>query len=163
MSFGKDFDCCILLLEALVDPEQTFYRDGLRFSCTRCNKCCRHESGYVFLSDRDIEQLRQRFSMNRQDFLDRYTQLVDLGLDKRISLTEQENFDCVFWAHGGCSVYEDRPLQCRAFPFWPQNLSSEEAWEETASECPGIHLGKRHSFETIQEWLERRRRDGFAN
>ena len=146
-----------------MESQEVFYREGLRFSCTRCSKCCRHESGYVFLSETDIERLRKRFELSRREFLDRYTSRVDLGLAVRLSLKEQPNFDCIFWAHGGCSVYEDRPLQCRAFPFWPQNLQSAEAWEETAKECPGIHVGTRHSYETIEEWLHRRESEPFTS
>ncbi|HUX21603.1 MAG TPA: YkgJ family cysteine cluster protein, partial [Spirochaetia bacterium] len=34
-----------------------FYQDGLRFECTRCDACCRHEPGYVFLSQTDLRRL----------------------------------------------------------------------------------------------------------
>jgi len=98
----------------------------------------------------------------RETFLKKYTKEVDLGLVKRVSLIEQEHFDCIFWVKGGCSIYEHRPLQCQSFPFWPQNLDNPGAWEETAQECPGIHLGPIHSKEVIDIWLSRRKAEPFV-
>ena len=34
-----------------------FYDDGLQFECARCSYCCRHEPGYVFLSDNDLDAM----------------------------------------------------------------------------------------------------------
>jgi Fe-S-cluster containining protein len=144
-----------------MEANDPFYRPGLRFFCTRCNKCCRHESGYVFLSEKDITRLSRGLSLSVDEFLGTYTKKIHFGFTSRVSLLEQKNFDCIFWKDGGCSVYEHRPLQCRAFPFWPQNLDSEESWEETASECPGVHLGPRHGYETILDWLDQRKKEPF--
>ena len=101
----------------------SFYSDGLRFSCTECSLCCRFDSGYVFLSRIEIDRLAERFSLTAQSFIDQYCRVVDMGFASRVTLREQKNLDCVFWKHGGCSVYEDRPLQCRSFPFWPAHLA----------------------------------------
>ncbi len=65
--------------------------------------------------------------------------------------------DCVFWVDGACSVYEDRPLQCRSFPFWAPYLGSREDWDALESRCPGVNVGELHSVETIEEWLASRR------
>jgi Fe-S-cluster containining protein len=139
-----------------------WYQKGLNFTCTRCSRCCRHDSGYVFLSETDISALASHFSLDRQAFIKRYCTSVDLGLAKRISLIEQENFDCVFWKDGGCSVYDARPLQCRAYPFWPQILDSPASWQDVRHECPGIDVGTWHSPETIESWLIARRREPFS-
>ncbi|DAC36795.1 MAG TPA: YkgJ family cysteine cluster protein, partial [Candidatus Poseidoniaceae archaeon] len=37
-----------------------------------------------------------------------------------------------------CSVYEDRPQQCAAFPWWSENLRSMRAWRKIRRTCPGI-------------------------
>ncbi len=132
---------------------------GLRFTCTRCSNCCRHESGYVFLSEEDISRFSEGLSLDRRSFLDAYCKQVDLGLVRRISLKEQENFDCVFFIDGRCSVYPIRPLQCRSYPFWPSVVASREAWDAESSHCPGINIGRRHSNETVLDWLIRRREE----
>ena len=43
-----------------------------------------------------------------------------------------------------CSVYEVRPLQCRTWPFWPENLWSKKTWDHAAKRCHGMNAGHRH-------------------
>ena len=145
------------------DSAKPWFADGLRFTCTRCSRCCRHETGYVFLSEKDIQRFSSYFSLNRNDFIEKYCIRVNFGFSERISLKEQENFDCVFWKHGICSVYEARPLQCRAYPFWPQHLDSAESWNSLEKECPGINIGKRHSSADVYEWLNKRKNEPFTS
>jgi hypothetical protein len=136
-----------------------FYRDGLRFSCTRCNLCCRFDSGYVWLSRIDLAQLAEGMHLPVSEVVDRYCRIVDIGGFKQLSLREQENNDCVFWRGGGCSVYGHRPLQCRSFPFWQHQLADRRTWERVAESCPGVDIGRRYSREEIDRWLEMRRRE----
>ena len=64
----------------------------------------------------------------------------------RKSLVEYENGDCVFFdgQSRGCTVYEDRPRQCRTWPFWESNIRNEAAWKDTCESCPGSGKGKSH-------------------
>jgi Fe-S-cluster containining protein len=56
----------------------------------------------------------------------------------------------VFWDdRQGCQVYEDRPLQCRTYPFWRANVHSAENWQAEARACPGIGEGPLHSAEEV--------------
>ena len=82
--------------------------------------------------------------------------MVHFGGISQVSLTEQTNYDCVFWADGGCTVYPARPLQCRSFPFWEDNIASQNAWEAAAADCPGIGRGPVHTFAEIDYWRGRR-------
>ncbi|MDR1787246.1 MAG: YkgJ family cysteine cluster protein [Treponema sp.] len=123
---------------------------GLRFTCKRCSDCCRHESGYVFLSQDDVRRLARCLRMTDEAFLAAYCRKVDGA--SRLSLKEKADFDCVLW-NDGCTVYEARPLQCRAFPFWPRNLVSREAWRAAASSCPGVDSGALHPAAEIDAWL----------
>ena len=137
--------------------ESTIYEGGLRFECTRCNRCCRHETGYVFMSERDIERLCRGLSLGREAFVGRYCRNVQLGPTSWLSLLETDDFDCIFWKDGGCSVYEHRPLQCRSYPFWQANLESDETWQDTATQCEGVGRGRVHSKKEIDAWLLARR------
>jgi len=142
-------------------PRRPFYAQGLRFSCTRCSACCRHESGFVFLSESDAARLGAALNMGYGEFTGAYCRWVpsENGLE-RLSLKEKSNYDCIFWGEGkGCSVYEARPLQCRAFPFWPSVLSSEESWEVTASGCPGMGCGPVFSADSMEKWLDLRQNE----
>jgi uncharacterized protein len=40
-----------------------------------------------------------------------------------------------------CSMYEERPAQCRTWPFWDSNLRSKAHWERAKRICPGMDRG----------------------
>ncbi len=127
----------------------SWYRDGLCFTCTRCGNCCRGFPGTVRVDDAEIAALAARLELQVQEFRDRYTRVMPEGF---VSLTEKPDYDCVFWDRDhGCLVYEQRPTQCRTWPFWRGNLVSPEAWEEQAQGCPGMNSGRLHGLDEIED------------
>jgi Fe-S-cluster containining protein len=136
--------------------ENSFYAKGLRFSCKHCSSCCRYESGYVFLSEKDASLLVDALDIKFTEFSRTFCRWVPgVNGKRKLSLREKSNMDCIFWSSekGGCSVYEARPLQCKAFPFWASILCDEETWKSTSKNCPGIDNGTLHSSESIENWL----------
>jgi Fe-S-cluster containining protein len=113
----------------------------------------------VFLSEIDLEALYTAFHTSRKDFIRTYCREVPISGHKRLSLQEKANFDCIFWKEGGCIVYENRPLQCRSYPFWKSHLGSRDQWEELKAFCPGIDTGSTHDRAKIEEWLDQRDRE----
>lgn len=136
--------------------DRPFYAAGLKFECTQCHDCCRHDPGYVFLSRFDLERLAQHKGLSPGQFIESFCRWVDLGDGEVLSLVEKKNYDCIFWDQG-CTVYSGRPLQCRAYPFWKGPLASPQAWDFESRACPGIGRGKLHSREDIEAWLQARR------
>ncbi len=134
-----------------------FYKDGLRFSCTRCSLCCRFDSGFVWLSRADLSRLASGLNISVRETISRYCRTVDIGGFKQLSLREQENKDCIFWLNGACSVYGSRPLQCESYPFWAHQLADRETWSETAGSCPGVGLGRLYHAREIESIVENRR------
>ncbi|MCL2271066.1 MAG: YkgJ family cysteine cluster protein [Treponema sp.] len=133
--------------------DQPFYAAGLRFSCKRCSSCCRHESGFVYLSENDLSRLANEFKMEYTAFIAAWCRWVSFDRGgERLSLKEKSNFDCIFW-NAGCEVYHARPLQCRAFPFWENVVSSPNAWEDAGCGCPGINAGELHDSREITGFL----------
>ena len=117
-------------------PEEPWYKDGLKFKCTGCGKCCTGSPGYVWLSPEDISTLAKELDLDEKTFLQRYTRT----LEGRISLLEDlNNYDCIFLKNNRCTVYQARPKQCRLFPWWPSILSSPKAWNAVSEECEGIN------------------------
>ena len=114
--------------------EATWYADGLRFACTGCGRCCTGTSGYVWVSREEIVRLAERFELSLDEFGRRFLRRVG----SRYALVDRAEGRCAFLIGKTCSVYEDRPAQCRAFPWWPVNLSSQEAWQLAAETCEGI-------------------------
>lgn len=129
-----------------IDP---WYKDGLRFECTRCGNCCGGGPGTVRVSEEEIAALAKRLGLNESEFRERYARVIRMGI---VSLKEKPDYDCIFHdKKRGCTVYEDRPKQCRAWPFWRANVRSPENWNEEAKECPGMNHGPLHD----REWIER--------
>jgi Fe-S-cluster containining protein len=111
----------------------------------------------VFLSEKDGTTLAAALQIAYTEFVEIYCRWVPAGSSgglrkERLSLKEKANNDCIFWDRG-CGVYNSRPLQCRAFPFWPSNLSSEERWKAAAAFCPGMDTGTLHGPEYIESLL----------
>lgn len=143
--------------------EPVFYENGLKFECTRCNDCCRHDPGYVFLSAADINRLCDGLGLSIAELTVKYLREISIGGFKRVSLTEKENFDCIFWEKGGCLVYAHRPLQCKTYPFWPSSLAGKDSWESTARSCPGIGKGRKYSRREIEHLLDLRKKEPFIS
>ena len=124
-----------------------WYAEGLRFRCTQCGKCCTGEPGTVLVSDEEIRTLARRVELEEQQFRTAFTRQIPSG---KVILRELSNGDCVFWKAGqGCTVYEDRPRQCKTWPFWSSNLTTPEAWNEASRDCPGMDQGEAHAADAI--------------
>ena len=119
-----------------MDQLEPWFKEGLRFKCTGCGKCCSGSPGYVFLSERDISTLAAHFKLPENDFLKKYTRLVD---GQAALLDRPGSEDCLFLKDNQCSVYEKRPLQCQTFPWWIHHLRDPKDWEEAAERCEGIN------------------------
>ena len=127
---------------------QPWYKDGLRFKCTACGDCCTGAPGYVWVNQEEIRALALRLGYEVAQFEAKYVRKVGI----RKSLVEFGNGDCVFFdgSTRKCKVYEDRPRQCRTWPFWDSNVQSPETWSQTCEVCPGSGRGKLYQLEAIE-------------
>jgi Fe-S-cluster containining protein len=116
--------------------EETWYKEGLRFECTGCGKCCTGSPGVVWVSEEEIGAMSAFLKISNEQFIQKYTRVIG----ERLSLLESsKTYDCVFLRDKKCAVYGARPTQCRTFPWWPQNLESKESWESVKATCEGIN------------------------
>ena len=130
---------------------QPWYGDGLRFECTRCGNCCTGSPGTVLVNDEEIAALAVRLELGDEEFRSRYTRVL---YDGTVSLQEKPDYDCVFYSRSeGCLVYEDRPRQCRTWPFWGSNLETSASWAREATGCPGMNRGRLYTLEEIEETI----------
>ena len=129
---------------------EPWYKDGLRFSCTRCGHCCTGAPGFVWVDDAEIDAIAAFLGEDRAEL----TALRTRQLPRGRSLRERANGDCVFYdAEAGCTIYPVRPRQCRTWPFWESNVVTPDAWEETCAICPGSGQGELIPAEEITRRL----------
>lgn len=120
--------------------EKPWFEKGLRFQCTGCGDCCTGAPGFVWVNREEIAALARRLRLEIAEFERRYVRKVGI----RKSLIEYANGDCVLFDPNTrkCTVYEDRPRQCRTWPFWESNVTTQESWKQTCDVCPGSGKGK---------------------
>jgi Fe-S-cluster containining protein len=100
----------------------------------------------VWVSREEIRQIAEFRHENVREFSSRFVRRVH----DRYSLVEKPGGDCIFWdKQAGCTVYPARPVQCRTWPFWPENVKSPDAWEHVCQVCPGSGHGRVYSVEEI--------------
>ncbi len=129
------------------DEKSPWYRDGLPFTCTQCGACCTGAPGFVWVDDDEISQLATFRGESVEEFGKRFLRRVG----NRISLIERPNGDCIFWDwQKGCTVYDARPVQCRTWPFWPDNIATPEDWDQIVAICPGSGQGQVFTVEEIE-------------
>jgi len=136
---------------ARIDSE--IYRDGIRFSCQCSGKCCRFRGGYdkVYVSLEERRILARMLGVSTSSFTRRYCVPAEGGRSLRA-----RDGGCVFLDKGLCSVYEARPLQCRTWPFWPENMT-RRTWREVSDFCPGVGQGPLIPAATIRSRLAAQR------
>lgn len=132
---------------------QPWYHEGLRFTCTQCGDCCTGAPGYVWVSEEEIAKLAERLNLDVPTFERRYVRQAG----RRKSLIEYNGGDCCFLVDRKCAVYEDRPIQCKTWPFWESNLRSRAAWNRTCEVCPGAGQGELVPLEQIEFQKNQRR------
>jgi Fe-S-cluster containining protein len=135
-----------------------WYSAGLRFQCQPdCGACCtdHDDCTVVYLSGGDAQHLARHLGCSDEEFRSRYSELDDGD-----PVLKMDGPDCPFLDGPRCTVYPARPVQCRTFPFWRENLASRARWKRLGCFCPGIDVGERHDSESIREHLAARESDG---
>ncbi len=134
-----------------------WYAAGLRFECTQCGNCCTGPPGYVWFTEEEGRAMAAAMDLSEEDFLEQYARRVR----RRWTLKEidaKDGYDCIFLDRVSepgkalCGVYDARPSQCRSWPFWPEMLESERAWElaRRTTPCPGMNTGPLIRIEDIR-------------
>ena len=108
-------------------------------TCDTCRgECCRGLRGYVWVSMEELEKMASTRKMDVTLFSMQYVRQAQGRLSLQERVINGEHFCCFFdliACH--CAIYQDRPKQCRTFPFWNQ---FKEDPQELFDECPGVSL-----------------------
>ena len=96
-------------------------------------------------------------SISDEQFHSKYVRTV-AGKPSLREVKTEHGFDCIFLDRTTrpgvalCRVYKARPTQCRTWPFWPELLHSQRAWESAKhnTPCPGMSRGDIVPIEQIR-------------
>jgi Fe-S-cluster containining protein len=100
---------------------------------------------------KEIELIAEHLELSTEELRRRYLRRVGV----RTSIIEHSvTKDCIFLRKTPdgkqCTIYAVRPNQCRTWPFWPENLSSPNAWNTAALRCLGMNRGRQYSGDEIR-------------
>lgn len=112
-------------------------------ACQECGgKCCIGESGYIFASLKELEEVAKFLKLDFNAFLAKYVKKVGYKFSF-IEKTYNNGFACIFFDEDKkqCQIYEVRPRQCRDFPFWKIFLEKEQL-DYLKKECIGVKFKK---------------------
>jgi len=133
-------------------PAREWFDDEpVRFECTLCGACCTGPSGFILFNRQEGERIATRLGISYAEFHSRYTHDTPAGRSFReIQFSKPDGsvqHDCIFLDRTSvpdklvCSLYEDRPTQCRTFPFWPEHMGSPRSWRLLGKSCEGVGSG----------------------
>lgn len=135
----------------MADP---FWENGIRFECQGSGKCCtsRGSYGYVYLNLADRKRMAKHLKLDLATFTQKHCEM-----DEGHYFLKDPSKDCRFLEGKRCGVYEGRPMQCRTWPFWPENMNAKTWTQEIATFCPGIGKGPVVSATEIRKQLSQRK------
>ncbi|MEW6584610.1 MAG: YkgJ family cysteine cluster protein [Nitrospirota bacterium] len=117
-----------------VEPTQLTRGSRFKFRCHKGVKCftrCCSEIN-ILLTPYDIVRMKKRLGMTSDEFLDKYT-IMDVEEKTshpfvRLRMLDSEKKPCPFVTPDGCTIYEDRPANCRYYPIGQASMrkSTEE-------------------------------------
>ena len=115
-----------------------WWAEGVRFTCQPdCGRCCDEPGGIVYLSRNDVERLAQHANLTVPEYLKKDCTTT---LDGRYVLrSNQSDGICIYLDENKqCTIYEVRSQQCKAFPWWAENLRRQRSWKQVKASCPGL-------------------------
>ena len=112
-----------------------YYPADARWSCTDCGDCCgdvNDKTRMILLLPEDIERIEETGATG-------FYEDWDGGSFTGIMCKNEGK--CIFYTGEGCSIYDNRALLCRMYPFW---LEKQDAYFMFGidHECPGANSGK---------------------
>src|SRR5258706_11693844 len=104
--------------------------------CTTCANCCK--TVRPTFAEEDIQRLARRLGIQRQQLINDYLEPNEPGED---NAWQTRTTPCPFLKDNRCSVYEDRPADCRGYPYLdePDFVFRTVAMIERTFTCPIVY------------------------
>lgn len=111
-----------------VEPTKQSKNTKFKFKCHKgiqCfTKCCSKIN--IMLTPYDVIRIKKRLGLSSEEFLERYT-VMDIEKKNShpfavLKMMDDEEKKCPFVTDEGCSIYTDRPANCRYYPVGQASL-----------------------------------------
>jgi len=114
-----------------VEPTKLTLESGFKFMChkeVKCfTKCCSNIN--ILLTPYDVVRMKKRLGMFSEEFLDKYTYMEIDDKSKqplvRLKMQDDNEKKCPFVSAEGCTIYTDRPANCRYYPVGQGTMRKE--------------------------------------
>ncbi len=114
---------------------------NLRWQCTRCHTCCgdtKQHTRHVRMLDSEVKNISSLTGLNLQSFCVK----IDNTGPYRFEMLKQTSGDCMFLKEDSCTIYNQRPLTCKFYPFYLEEHSTGNiVFNLTSEKCPGLGRG----------------------
>jgi Fe-S-cluster containining protein len=142
-----------------VDHVKLSLKSKFRFKCHKgisCfTKCCSNID--IMLTPYDIVALKKRLGVTSEEFLEKYTYTQPDGKANfpipYLRMRDDKEKSCPFVSAEGCTIYEDRPANCRYYPVG-QGTLKKSVDEKVVDEEFFFFVKEDHckGFEESDEW-----------
>jgi Fe-S-cluster containining protein len=115
---------------------ETTRRVWAGIDCTTCAHCCRELT--PTFSEEEVDRVAHRLGMQRQEFIQAYLKRSD---DDSDNPWQTRSTPCPFLKDNLCSIYEDRPDDCSAYPYLykPSFATRTLGMVERTFTCPIVY------------------------
>jgi Fe-S-cluster containining protein len=106
--------------------------------CKECGgKCCIGDSGFIWVSPKEIEDISSHLKMEINLFKATYLNKIKYKFSLKEIELDKSNFACIFFDQKDlkCTIYNHRPNQCKTFPFWSYYKDNLNLLQD---ECIGV-------------------------
>jgi Fe-S-cluster containining protein len=113
-----------------------YYPTNIGWNCTECGACCGDvdkKTRMILLLPSDIKRIKDT---KKKNFYQEWSEGKFIGL-----MSKNENGMCIFHNIAGCSIYEQRTLLCRMYPFWLEKKDASFVFG-ISHDCPGTNKEK---------------------
>jgi Fe-S-cluster containining protein len=96
----------------------------------------------VYFTRSELGRMAEHLGLSKARFRRRFGATWD-SASEQFLVEAKQGRGCPLLTESGkderyCRVHEVKPVQCAAFPFWPELLDSASEWAEAKAYCPGI-------------------------
>jgi Fe-S-cluster containining protein len=121
-----------------IDKTVTQLTDNIwkRTDCGQCANCCK--TLQPTLNEDEVQRLSKRLGMEPQKFIETFLEPSDEEEDTPWNI---RSTPCPFLKDNRCSVYEDRPDDCRGYPYLHEENFTTRLWGmiERTGTCPIVY------------------------